>query len=441
MPSPQTIRLLIKARWIIPVIPENRVLEHCAIAVNNNGQILAVLPQEEAEKSYSAEQTINLGNHILIPGLINAHGHAAMTLLRGYADDKPLQTWLKQHIWPAESQWVSEEFVRDGAALAMAEMIRSGTTCFADMYFYPEQTAQLAQQAHMRCQITFPIFDFPTAWGQGPDDYFAKGLALHDDFRSSNLVKVGFGPHAPYTLADAPLQKIAMLAQELEAPIQIHLHETAGEVADSIEQYGKRPSQRLSELGLLSPLTQCVHMTQVDESDIVLLQQSGAHVIHCPESNLKLASGFCPAYQLLQAGINLALGTDGAASNNDLNLFGEMQTAALLGKAVAGNAAALDAHTALRMATINGARAMGLEDQIGSIEVGKSADLTAIDMSDLEALPLYDPVSQLVYTHSGHRVSHVWIGGKAVLLSRQLQTLNERELQAKARWWRQQIGR
>lgn len=439
MPTLQPIRLLIKARWIIPVVPENRVLEHCAIAINN-GQIMALLPQDEADKRFAPEQTINLGNHILIPGLVNAHGHAAMSLLRGYADDKPLQDWLTNHIWPAESQWVSEEFVRDGSALAMAEMIKSGTTCFADMYFYPEQTAQLAQQAHMRSQITFPVLDLPTAWGQGPDDYFAKGLALHDNFRSSSLVRIGFGPHAPYTLSDAPLQKIAILAQELDAPIQIHLHETADEVADAIKQFGKRPSQRLMELGLLSPLTQCVHMTQIDHSDIELLQQSGAHVIHCPESNLKLASGFCPVHTLQQAGVNVALGTDGAASNNDLDLFSEMKTAALLAKAVANDAAALNAHAALRMATLNGAKAMGMEDIIGSLEVGKSADITAVDMSELEAQPLYDPASQLVYTQNAHRVSHVWVAGKALLLSRQLQTLNERELLAKARWWRQQIG-
>lgn len=441
MAALQPIRLLIKARWIVPVVPANRVLEHCAIAVSNGGQIVALLPQEEADKRFQAEQTINLSNHLVIPGLVNAHGHGAMSLLRGYADDKNLTDWLRNHIWPAESQWVSEEFVRDGAALAMAEMVKSGTTTFADMYFYPDQTAAMAQQAHMRCQITFPIFDFPTAWGSGPDDYFTKGLALRDDFRSSNLIRIGFGPHAPYSLADAHLQKISMLAQELDAPIQIHLHETAGEIADSLRDFGKRPAQRLMDLGLLSPLTQCVHMTQVEDSDIALLQESGAHVIHCPESNLKLASGFCPAHRLLQAGVNVALGTDSAASNNDLDLFSEMKTAALLGKAVAGDAAAIDAHTALRVATLNGAKAMGLEEQIGSLEVAKAADITALDMSELEAQPLYDPISQLVYTNSARRVSHVWVGGKALLLSRQLQTLNERELIAKARWWRQQIGK
>ena len=440
MPAPESIRLLIKARWIVPVIPEDRVLENCALAVHN-GAIVAIVPQDEADKRFNAEQTINLTNHLVIPGLINAHGHAAMSLLRGFADDKPLRDWLNNHIWPAEDQWVSEEFVRDGTELAMAEMIKSGTTCFADMYFYPEQAAQAVQQTHMRAQIAFPIFDFPSAWGQGPEDYFAKGLALHDDFRSSHLVNVGFGPHAPYTVSDDVLEKVAVLAQEMDSPIHIHLHETRFEVEESLKKHMKRPAQRLMDLGVLTPLTQCVHMTQVDESDIDLLLESGAHVIHCPESNLKLASGFCPVQKLWNAGVNIAIGTDGAASNNDLNLLSELKTAALLAKAVADDAAALDAHQALRMATINGARALGMEDRIGSLEVGKAADITAIDMGELEAQPLYNTVSQLSYTGCSHRVSHVWVGGRALMLSRQLQTLNERELIGKARWWRQQIAK
>lgn len=440
MPAPENIRLLIKARWIVPVVPANRVLENCALAVHN-GVILAILPQDEAEKRFRAEQTINLGNHLVIPGLVNAHGHAAMSLLRGFADDKPLHDWLNNHIWPAEKLWVSEEFVRDGTELAMAEMIRSGTTCFADMYFYPEQVAQAAQQAHMRAQVTFPILDFPTAWGEGPEDYFAKGLALHDNFRSSRLVHVGFGPHAPYTVSDEVLQKVAVLAHEMDAPIHIHLHETALEIEESMVRYGKRPIQRLMDLGVLSPLTQCVHMTQIDEGDIALLKESGAQVIHCPESNLKLASGFCPVQKLLDAGINVALGTDGAASNNDLSLLSELKTAALLAKAVAGDAAALDAHTALRMATLNGAKALGLEEKIGSLEVGKAADITAIDLGELEAQPIFNPLSQLIYANTSHCVSHVWVAGRALLLSRQLQTLNERELITKARQWQQQIGK
>jgi len=433
-----SIDLLINARWIIPVVPANRIFNDCAIAIHE-GRIIALLPQEEASKRFIATQTENLDEHVLIPGLINAHGHAAMSLLRGFADDKPLSEWLNNHIWPLEKQWVDEEFVRDGSELAIAEMIKSGTTCFSDMYFFPEQTAQAALDAQIRCQITFPILDFPTAWGTGPDDYFAKGLELHDNFQDNPLISIGFGPHAPYTVGDETLKKIAVLSQEMDAPIHIHLHETADEVEESITKYGTRPTQRLMDLGLLSPLTQCVHMTQINEIDIAILQQSGAHVIHCPESNLKLASGFCPVDTLLNAGINVALGTDGAASNNDLDLFSELKTAALLAKAVSKNAGALDAHSALRMATLNGAKTMGIDDQVGSLEIGKQADIAAIKMSDIELQPLYNLASQLIYTNSGHRVSHVWVNGKCLLANHELQTINERELKQKVRHWQEKI--
>ncbi len=437
--SPLSIDLLIKARWIIPVVPENRVLENCALAIHE-GKILAIIPSDGADQRYSAREVINLGSHAILPGLVNAHGHAAMSLLRGYADDHPLHTWLNDHIWPAEGRWVSEEFVHDGTELAIAEMIKTGTTCFADMYFYPEQAAQACLDARIRCQLAFPILDFPTAWGLGPDEYLSKGLNLHDTFRSNHLINVAFGPHAPYTVSNAPLQKIAMLAHEMDMPIHIHLHETAQEVSDSIKQYGCRPIQRLMDLGLLSPLTQTVHMTQIDETDVNLLRISGAHVIHCPESNLKLASGFCPVDRLLKAGVNVAIGTDGAASNNDLDLFSEVKTAALLAKAVAGDATALSAHAALRMATLNGAKALGLDEQIGSLEIGKSADITAIDLGELAMQPVYNPASQLVYTHSGQAVTHVWVEGKCLLKNRELQTLNEREILGKANWWRKQIA-
>lgn len=438
IPGNSAADLIINARWIVPVVPENRLLEQCALVIRD-GLIIALLPQDEAARRFKALQTVDLPNHVVIPGLVNAHGHAAMSLLRGYADDQPLHDWLTHHIWPTENRWVSGDFVRDGTQLAMAEMIKAGTTCFSDMYFYPEEAAQVCLDAKMRSQISFPVFDFATAWGTGPDHYLAKGVALHDAFRDNHLVNIAFGPHAPYTVSDDPLRKIAILAQEMDMPIHIHAHETAQEITESLQRYGKRPSQRLMDLGLLSPLTQCVHMTQVDDLDLALLQQTGAHVIHCPESNMKLASGFCPVDRLLRAGINVALGTDGAASNNDLDLFSELKTAALLAKAVAGNASALDAHSALRMATLNGAKALGMEDKIGSLEVGKAADVTAIALDDLEMQPLYNPVSQLVYTQAGHRVSHVWVEGKALLIDRQLQTLNEREILGKAKWWHKQI--
>lgn len=438
MAASQAVDTLISARWIAPVVPAGQILEDCALAVDK-GRIVAVVPQSEARKRFAPREHVELPRHLLIPGLINAHGHAGMTLLRGFADDQPLQRWLEDHIWPAESRWVDANFVHDGSQLAMAEMIRSGTTCFADMYFFPDQVAKAAQQAGMRAQITSPVLDFPTAWAQNAEEYISKALAVHDDFRSSDLVTVGFGPHAPYTVSDEPLKRIAILAEELQAPIQIHLHETAFEVQQALQQNGQRPIERLQALNLLSPLTQCIHMTQVDQLDVQILSQTGAHVVHCPESNLKLASGFCPVDQLLKADINVALGTDGAASNNDLDLLGELRTAALLAKGVAGDAAALDAHAALRMATLNGARAMGQEEQIGSLEPGKLADITAIAIDSLEATPLFDPVSHLVYTNCSRDVSHVWVKGKALLRERKLQTLNEQEIRQKAEEWQTKL--
>lgn len=433
-----SIDLLIHARWIIPIEPAQLVLENHAIAIHD-GAILALLPQKEANVQYTAKQTIRLDEHVLLPGLINAHGHAAMTLLRGYADDKPLDDWLNNHIWPAEKKWVGAEFVRDGTELAIAEMIRSGTTCFSDMYFFSEEIAQAAEAAQMRCQVSFPILDFPTAWGSGPEDYLEKGLALEERMRSHPLVSVGFGPHAPYTVSNRWLEKIASLAQQRKMTVQIHLHETTGEVEESLRQHGVRPTQRVMDLGLLTSQAQCVHMTQIDDSDIALLQQSGAHVIHCPESNLKLASGFCPVDRLQRAGINVALGTDGAASNNDLDMFGEMKMAALLAKTVGNNAAALDAHAALRMATLNGAKALGIDKLVGSLEVGKRADIAAVSLGDLDLQPVYKPESHLVYASVGHRVTHVWVDGKCLLEKRGLHSINENEVKEKSLNWRKKI--
>ena len=437
-PAPQAIDLLIFAKWILPIVPSGRVLDDCCVAVDK-GVILGLHTHNEARGLYRAEQTVELPEHALMPGLVNAHGHAAMTLLRGYADDVPLMTWLEGSIWPAESRWMGEEFVRDGADLALAEMLRSGTTCFSDMYYFPETTAAAAHRAGMRAQINFPVLDFASAWGTGPDDYIHKGIELHDVYKSSQMISVGFGPHAPYTLSDEPLRRIGTLAEELQAPVQIHLHETADEVADALKATGMRPIERLNQLGVLSPLTQCVHMTQLTEGDMDTIASTGASVIHCPTSNLKLASGLCPVQQLLDRDIKVALGTDGAASNNDLDLFGEMRNAALLGKLAAGDAAAIDAHTALYMATLGGASVLGLDKQIGSLEPGKAADIIAIKLSDLESAPLYKLASQLVYTASGHKVTHSWVNGKALMRERQLLTLSQADILARVRQWQTKL--
>lgn len=430
---------IIHARWIAPVEGPRRLLEHHALVIKD-GLIADLLPGDRVEQRWQAAETITLPGHLLIPGLVNAHTHAAMNLFRGLADDLPLMTWLEEHIWPAEGRWVSEDFIADGTRLACAEMIRSGTTCFADMYFFPDTIARTASEAGMRACIFSPLLDFPTPMGQGPDDYLRIATRAIDDWRHEPLIDIGFGPHAPYTVSDEPLQRALTLAEELDVPIMMHVHETAGEVSLASEAGGERPLARLARLGMLSPRLLAVHMTQLTDKELQLVSETGTHVIHCPESNLKLASGFCPVEQLRQAGINVALGTDGAASNNDLDMLGEMRTAALIAKGVAGRADALPADAALAMATLNGARAIGLEQTTGSLAIGKQADITAVDMTELESQPLYDPIAQLVYAAGRHQVSHVWVAGKALLVDRQLTTLNRERLLHDAQGWREKIS-
>ena len=435
----EKIDSLLHARWIIPVTDGDPILADHSIAIDD-GRILELLPSSEARTKYSAQVEKELTRHALIPGLINAHTHSPMTLFRGLSDDLPLMDWLNNHIWPAEAQWVSEEFVHDGSELAMAEMLRSGTTCFNDMYFFPDVTARVARSVGMRACVGLIVFDFPTIWAQSPDEYIDKGLALRDKYRSDSLIRTPFAPHAPFTVSDAPLQRLRVLADEMDLPVHIHVHETAHEVEDAVAQTGQRPLARLHELGLVSPNLLAVHMTQLSDEEISLVAEAGAHVIHCPESNMKLASGFCPVQKLLDAGINVALGTDGTASNNDLDMFGEMRSAALLGKVVAGDAAALSAAQTLRMATLNGARALGLDNQIGSLETGKFADLVAVDFSSLELNPVYNPLSHLVYSCGRQHVSDVWVAGKHLLKQGALTTLDEAKLIGKAAQWNAKIA-
>lgn len=436
--KPETVDLVIYARWIIPVIPENALFSDCAVAIAG-GNIVALCPKAEAERRFAGAPRLDLDQHVLIPGLVNSHGHAAMSLLRGFADDLDLHSWLHDHIWPAEGRWVSEAFVRDGTELALAEMIKTGTTCFADMYFFPDQVAAACVEQGMRAQIAFPILNFATAWAMDGDEYIHKGLALRDNYKGHDLISIAFGPHAPYTVSDALFEKVVTYASELDAPIHIHLHESQGEVADALASTGKKPIQRLLELGLLGPNTQCVHMAVLDDEDIQLLAESRAHVVHCPKSNMKLGNGAAPVAKLLAAGVNVALGTDGAASNNSLDMFAEMQFASLLAKGMGSDPKALDVHQTLRLATINGARALGLESRIGSIEPGKAADLVAVDLSGIGQQPLYNPASQLVYSQCGTHVSHVWVAGRALLADGKLTNLHEHSLTAKARDWQQRL--
>jgi 5-methylthioadenosine/S-adenosylhomocysteine deaminase len=434
----KNIDTLLSARWVIPVEPEDTVLEDHAIAVDE-GRIVEILPNAEALTKYQPDNHHDLGQHVLLPGLINSHSHTAMNLMRGLADDLPLMEWLNNHIWPAEQQWVSADFVHDGSLLACAEMLRSGTTCVNDMYFFPEQTVRAMETAGMRASIGLIVIDFPSAYAQDADEYLNKGIELHDQLHNNTLISTTFAPHAPYTVSDAALGRIATYAEELDIPIHMHVHETADEVSQAIKASGQRPVARLAELGLLSPRLLAVHMTQLTADEIAQCAEAGVHVLHCPESNLKLASGFCPVHDLQQAGINVALGTDGAASNNDLDMFGEMRSAALLAKAVSQNAGAVPAEQALRMATISGARALGLDKEIGSLEVGKAADIIAVDLSGIETEPVYNPVSQLVYAADRTRVTDVWVAGRHLLKDRVLTTLDSDEILARARHWQSKL--
>lgn len=430
---------LLHSRWVIPVEPEGTVLENHSVAVRD-GRIFAVMERDAAEETFRATETVHLPAHAVIPGLVNAHTHAAMTLFRGLADDLPLMEWLTGHIWPAEAAFVNYDFVRDGTELAIAEMLRSGITCFNDMYFFPDETARTAVDSGMRACVGMILIDFPTVWAKSPDEYLQKGLALHDYYRGNPLIRTAFAPHAPYTVSNEPLERVKVLAEELDLFIQMHVHETEHEVTQSLTQHNERPLQRLERLDLLSPRLQAVHMTQLTDHEIVRLQETGVHVIHCPESNLKLASGFCPVHKLSVAGVNVALGTDGAASNNDLDMIGEMRTAALLAKAVAKDASAISAATALRMATLDGAKAMGWDEEIGSLVPGKAADITAIHFADLDLQPIFNPLSHLVYCASRYHVTDVWVAGKHLLRNRQLVNMDEGAIRAKSAEWRRKIA-
>ncbi|MCG4453491.1 TRZ/ATZ family hydrolase [Pseudomonas sp. MMS21-TM103] len=430
--------LLLLPTWLVPVEPAGVVLHEHGLGIRD-GRIALIAPRAEALK-HKALEVRELPGRLLTPGLVNAHGHAAMSLFRGMADELPLNNWLEQHIWPAEAKWVDEQFVLDGTELAIAEQIKGGITCFSDMYFFPEVASEIVHKSGIRAQITIPVLNFPIPGARDANEALRKGLALFDDLKHHPRLSVAFGPHAPYTVSDDKLENIRTLAEELDAGIHMHVHETAFEVQQSLQQHGERPLARLARLGLLGPRFQAVHMTQIDDDDLALLVASNSSVIHCPESNLKLACGFCPVEKLWQAGVNVAIGTDGAASNNDLDLLGETRTAALLAKAVAGSASALDAHRALRMATLNGARALGLDDQIGSLEPGKAADLVAFNLSGLAQQPIYDPVSQLIYTSNRDCVEDVWVGGKHLLDSGRLTRLDEQRIIANACAWGTKIA-
>jgi 5-methylthioadenosine/S-adenosylhomocysteine deaminase len=431
---------ILKPDWIVTVNADFEVLQDYAVVIEDNRiQSLAGIDEIQQLPCFAEAQIIDLPGRVLMPGLVNSHTHASMSLLRGIADDLPLMEWLGKHIWPAEAKWVDAAFCVDGFQLAAAEMIRSGTTCMNDMYFFADEVARSAEQIGMRVVVGLIVLDFPSVWAANADEYLHKALAVHDEVRGMRLVDSAFAPHAPYTVADGPLRQIAMYSNELDVPVHIHLHETASEVADAERNNGQRPIDRLDQLNLLNPNLIAVHMTELNEFEIERIAEAGVNVVHCPESNLKLASGICPLATLLDKGVNVCLGTDSAASNNDLDMLGEMRTAALLAKGFSGNARVCDSRQAIEMATINGARALGMADRIGSIEVGKCADLIAIDLGALNTQPVYDPVSQVVYAAASQQVSDVWIDGVAQLRDSEFCQLDVSRIIATAASWANKI--
>ncbi|KFN44562.1 TRZ/ATZ family hydrolase [Arenimonas oryziterrae] len=431
--------LLIEAGWVVPVEPHGVVLTDHAVAVSG-GAIIAVLPRAEARATYAPAQTVSRPEAALIPGLVNAHTHNPMTLMRGVADDLPLMPWLTEHVWPIEASVMSPEFVADGCELAVAEMLRGGTTCCNESYFFPDAQAATYRRLGFRALVGLPVIEFPSAWAASTAEYFDKGLEVHDNYRRDSLVRLSFAPHAPYTVGDASFERIRMLAEQLDVPVHCHVHETAQEIEDSIKQHGQRPLARLDRLGLVNERLIAVHMTQLTDAEIALCAERGTSVLHCPQSNLKLASGFSPIEKLRRAGVNIGLGTDGCASNNDLDMFDEMRTAALLAKGVAMDATALDAASALRIATLGGAKAIGMDDRIGSITVGKQADLSLVSMDALETQPLYHVISQLVYATGRHQVRDVWIAGQRKLADGELVDMDSVALRAKAGQWQRRIA-
>lgn len=433
----RSIDLLIEPRWIATV-DTDEVLSNHAVAVDG-GRIIDLLPVPEARQRYHAREQVTLRDHLLIPGLINLHTHAAMNLMRGLADDLPLMTWLQERIWPAESANMSHQFVLDGTRLACAEMLKGGITCFNDMYFYPDAAATAAAEFGMRATIGITTLEFPTPYGSDAEDYLTKGLAVREAWHKHPLIGFCLAPHAPYTVSDITFGRIATLAAQMNMPVHCHIHETRQEIEDSLKAHGQRPLARLRDLGILGPGLIGVHAVHLDDHDLQLLADTGSHIAHCPTSNLKLASGIAPIAKMQQMGINVGLGTDGAASNNRLDLFGEMRLAALLAKGSSGDASALPAHAALRMATLNAATALGLANEIGSITIGKSADLCAVDLGTLESQPCYDPISHLIYVAGREAVSHVWIAGKCCINHKNLTNPPANRLETAIALWQNEL--
>lgn len=429
---------IIHAKWIITCEEKNKTLENHALVIKK-GIIKDILPSKQATKQYPSCAAQHYATHAILPGFINAHTHLAMNFFRGLAEDLTLMDWLHNNMWPAEKKWVNDDFVYDASLFAIAEMIRNGTTCFNDMYFFLQATAKAADNAGIRGHIGITVIDFPTAWAKTTEEYFAKGLEFYHEYKNHNRITPTLAPHSSYSVADKNLLKVKEVAETYHLKINIHMQEAPAEIEQSLKQTKQRPLQRLQQLGLISPCLIAIHMTQINQEDFKILVTGKPNIVHCPQSNMKLASGTCPVGKLRSLGINVALGTDGAASNNDLNMLGEMRTAAFLAKLSTEDPTTLPAEEVLKMATLYGAKALGIDHLTGSLTIGKSADFIAINLEEIETMPIYHPISQIIYAASRHQVTDVWVAGKPLLTHRQLTTLDEKELIAKARYWGEKI--
>lgn len=434
----QTVDTIIDARWVIPVDEQDSIFDNHAVVINN-GIIADLGCTSVIDAQYRGISRVTLKNHALLPGFVNAHTHAAMALLRGIGEDVPLSVWLNEHIWPTESKFMSPQFVEDGTKLAIAEMVRSGTTCFADMYFFPNRVGEIAERLKMRACMGMIVIDFPSPWASSPAEYLSKGMNLHDQFAGSELISTAWAPHSPYTVSGDTLKEVARLADEMSTPIHMHVNETAEEVKNSMIEVDASPIERLGEFGLIQSKLMAVHATALTDQEIEQFANAGVSVIHCPKSNMKLASGTCRVAELLEADVNVAIGTDGAASNNSLNMIEEMRFASLLAKVTTRDATVVNGCQAIRMATINGARALGIDNVTGSLEIGKFADLCAINLSELEVTPVYNCITQIVHSASRNLVTDVWVGGNQILKNQKLTELDEDEISELAESWQQKI--
>lgn len=430
---------LLHPRWVLPIEPW-AVLEDTGVLIDED-RIAAVGPVAELRRLHPTATVTSLPDHVLMPGLVNAHTHAAMTLLRGFADDVALMTWLRERIWPVEGRWANPAFVADGTLLAAAEMLSGGVTSFADMYFHPRAAIEACRTAGIRIMSGQIVLNAPTAYGSGPDDYVRKAGEVIAEYSDAPLVHFSLAPHAPYTVSDDVLARVGQLCHDWDVPMNIHVHETRDEVEQGLAEYGVRPLARMDSLGVVDHRLFAAHAVHLTDDEIALLAERGASLAHCPTSNLKLASGIARLADWLAAGIRVGVGTDGTASNNRLDVLADMRLASLLAKGTTGDASAVTAPAALRAATFGGASAMGLESLIGSVTPGKQADLVALDLSGFDIAPMYDVASHVVNACGRSEVTDVWVAGRRRVSGGALVDLDPAELASTAGSWRDRIAR